>query len=45
MLYSHPQIDLQRSIFLGKPVTMDEFLEATAQIKVMVGLRKITFII
>ncbi|RLJ75161.1 LytR/AlgR family response regulator transcription factor [Pedobacter alluvionis] len=33
MRFSHPQIDLQNSIFLNKPVSLPEFLKAVLLIK------------
>lgn len=33
MAFSYPQLDLQKSIFLGKPVSLHDFSEAILQIK------------
>jgi YesN/AraC family two-component response regulator len=33
MAFSYPQINLRKSIFLGKPVSLQEFLKATTLIK------------
>ncbi|MBT2559777.1 response regulator [Pedobacter sp. ISL-68] len=39
ILFLHPGIDLQKSMFLGKPVSLHEFSKATAQIKSRLGHR------
>ncbi|ANF50363.1 hypothetical protein A0O34_07470 [Chryseobacterium glaciei] len=37
ILFSHPRIDLQKSMFLGKPVSLRDFSKAAAQIKSRLG--------